>query len=641
MLRRIALAAQLSLLASTASAQDAISIDSIELDPPTVSAIGVRVLVSGDDDRDATATLRWRTGSGEWREGLPMMRVHPDALTGHAVPEQLAGSAIDLWPGTEHELSIEVVDPDGGGETLTITASTRPVPRAEPASPTHVRVTSASELRSALSGAAAGHVIELVAGTYAGPFSISASGSEDDPIVIRGSSTDAVILDGGGCADCNVLEVYGSFVHVEQLTIQSAVRGLRFQGEGATGNVVRRVHIRDVGHGIGSRPGQSGFYLCDNVVEGRLAWPLVYSDDGGVNADWQGIRVEGDGHVVCHNDISGFGDPLLDFTAGNRANDWYGNDVHEIYGDGIELDRAEGNVRCFRNRWTNVYTAISIQPALGGPVYVLRNVIVNVADEQLKIKMTGSEPSGVFVLHNTFVSPEVALNLQTPITIRDVTVINNLFVGPDTTARGFTVDFTPTLERVVFDGNGYYPDGRFWFGREGGSNLLWDSFAEVRAGGRFEASGALVGADVFEGGLAPPASYTEEVARATPFPAAGSAAIDRGLPLPGLGAPVGAGPDLGALERGCPAPAWGPRPIGVDETLPYRCGGPVLMEDGGVADRDAGPGADAGGARRDAASAADAGAGETGGGCGCRMVGGPASAWPLVPLALALVRRRR
>ena len=42
---------------------------------------------------------------------------------------------------------------------------------------------------------------------------------------------------------------------------------------------------------------------------------------------------------------------------------------------GVELDRGEGNVRLFHNRFTNVFTAVSIQPVYGGPTYVLRNQV--------------------------------------------------------------------------------------------------------------------------------------------------------------------------------------------------------------------------------------------------------------------------
>src|SRR5262249_17317618 len=149
-------------------------------------------------------------------------------------------------------------------------------------------------------------------------FSFTASGSAANPVVIRGQSEDGVVLDGGGCGSCNVLEAYGSFVHVEHLTLAHADPGLRFQGVRPEGNWVRPVHIWDVRLGIGSNPDQRDFYLCDNVVEGRLVWPHVYSDDGGAHSDDDGIHVQGNGHVVCHNQIVGFGDAMKTAQDGAR-----------------------------------------------------------------------------------------------------------------------------------------------------------------------------------------------------------------------------------------------------------------------------------------------------------------------------------
>ena len=121
----------------------------------------------------------------------------------------------------------------------------------------------------------------------------------------------------GGDAGGNVLAVEGSFTHVERLTLQHRhTRALRFHGNGATANVVRRVHARDVTLGFGSNPDQKNFYLCDNLLEGRLAWPQVYSDDSGMHANDDGIHVEGNGHVVCHNTVSGFGDAPQDRADG-------------------------------------------------------------------------------------------------------------------------------------------------------------------------------------------------------------------------------------------------------------------------------------------------------------------------------------
>ena len=85
--------------------------------------------------------------------------------------------------------------------------------------------------------------------------------------MIRGVDRDTVVLDGGD-AGGNVLAIEGSYAHVERLTLQHDTRALRFHGSGATGNVVRRVHARDVTLGFGSNPDQQDFYLCDNLLEG-------------------------------------------------------------------------------------------------------------------------------------------------------------------------------------------------------------------------------------------------------------------------------------------------------------------------------------------------------------------------------------
>lgn len=90
-----------------------------------------------------------------------------------------------------------------------------------------VTVSSKGGLDAALAGAKPGDVITLENGTYAGNFTINASGTAENPIVIGGQTAAGVTLDGGGCTGCNVLEVYGSFVHVERMTIAHAERAIR------------------------------------------------------------------------------------------------------------------------------------------------------------------------------------------------------------------------------------------------------------------------------------------------------------------------------------------------------------------------------------------------------------------------------
>ncbi|HEU0029272.1 MAG TPA: hypothetical protein VFQ53_01480 [Kofleriaceae bacterium] len=566
-MRRLVLAA-IVLAAAPARAEDALTILEVKLDRPTLHTAGIQVLISGDDNRNAQIRVRWRPAEGgTFHDGPPLFRVRPETVTARSVPAQLAGSIFDLAPGHTYEVELTVDDPDGGSETRTITVTTRALP-APPISPHPVAVTTADELRVALAAAQPGDVLELAAGTYAGSFALGASGTTDNPIVIRGA---AAILDGENC-DCNVLEISGSFVHVEQLTVKNAVRGIRFLGTGTTANVVSHVTIENVVHGIGSGVDQTDFTLCDNIVRGRLQWPLISTDDGAIHNDDQGIRVDGSGHVVCHNDISGFGDPMINFAEGGRAYDFYGNDIHEIYGDGTELDRAEGNVRLWGNRFTNVFTAISLQPIYGGPAYVLRNVALNVADEQLKLKSVGGtdEPSGVLIYHNSFVSPKLALNLQTPITQHAFVLNNNLFVGP-TPPGGRVVDWTAADDGGEWDYNGYAPDGGFWFGTVAGTPRIFDSLAAAQAAG-LEVHGKIASAPIFRSGGAPPASYTELV---TPMQFDLDMATnvrDAGRVLPGINSADLGGPDLGAEELGCPSTSYGPRAVGREAfTIPVDC----------------------------------------------------------------------
>jgi len=541
------------------------------LDRPTLMALGVQLPISGDENRNATVTVRYRViDSLPWKDALPLMRVMPETIPageGKAVPEQFAGSIFDLRPATIYELELHAVDVDGPvDQTLMLQATTRAVP-ADPVTPHPVAVTNADELAVALAAAAPGDVITLADGLYAGAFVLEADGTATDPIVIRGTSRDATILDGNDCL-CNVLEVYGSYVHVENLTLRNAQRALRFQTGGAIGNVVRRVHTIDTRLGFGTRDTQYDFYFCDNVLEGRLAWPNVYTDNDGLNANDDGILVQGHGQVVCHNQLVGFGDAMKTELVGARSVDFYGNEVLSAYDNGLELDVSEGNVRAWRNRFTNTFATISFQPVYGGPAYALRNVVVNVADEQMKFHGLGESagPSGVLVYNNTFVSPGIALQVHTYAASHNFEISNNLFVGPGVLAGTRTVEWSAPIVGGTFDANGYYPDGGFSFEIPPAGTVNYASFAAMQAAG-METRGSLLAEPIFASGLAAPASYTETLAAPDVTLDAASNAVDAGVVIPGVTSGYqGSAPDLGALERGCPTPIFGVRPPGVDES---------------------------------------------------------------------------
>ena len=579
--RLLVLGLSLGLATSARGVDNVLHLGAVNVDRPTIVTLGVQLLVSGDDNHDARVAMHYRpTGTPTWRDAMDLFRVHPESVVGRSVPEQFAGSIFELTPGATYDVELHATDPDGPvDQVVSLSATLRTVPATDPQTPTVRNVSDAAALDAALATAAPGDVILLAEGTYAGPFSFTASGTAANPIVVRGASEDGVVLDGGGCSSCNVLEAYGSFVHIERLTLAHANRGLRFQGMTVRGNVVRRVHITDVRLGIGSNPDQEDFYLCDNVVEGRLVWPHVYSDDGGAHSDDDGIHVEGNGHVVCHNSIVGFGDGMKTAEDGARAVDFYGNEVLSAYDNGLELDGSEGNTRAFRNRFTNTYATLSFQPIFGGPAYALRNIVVNVANEQLKFHALGGtppeEPSGMIVLQNTFVSPALALNLQTSATSHHFLLGNNIIHGPSSVPAGERVaDWSSPIDDGTIDHDGWFPDGKFDFDAAG----VWSSFAAMRAAGVFESHGLLLMPGTFASGLTAPSSYQVTMAPQDVGLASGSPAIDAGAVIPNVtDGFTGAAPDLGAWEVGCPTPLYGVRPEGIDETNePFGCGGPTV-----------------------------------------------------------------
>jgi hypothetical protein len=518
------------------------------LERATTFALGVRL-----PGVTAHVALSYRrAGTRRWHAGPPLYRVRRGPAAG-----EMAGSVWGLRPGTRYLLRLR----SSGGPTFTLHTGTRALPRVRPAHPRIRRVRSAAGLRSALANARAGDVIELREGVYRGSFSLTASGTARQPIVVRGASRTRSVIDGGGCDDCNVLETYGSNVHVEHLTLRNGLRGLKNQGEGTSGFVVRRVRILDTVLGIGVRARSFDSYICDNLLRGRLHWPRTYASDGGAHASDEGIVVWGAGHVVCHNDIGGYGD-ALNVGDGDRSDDLYGNEVRWSYDNAVELDFGEGNLRLVGNRFENSYAPISAQPVTSGPAYIARNVVVNMADEPLKFHANGSgagasEPSGMLVWNNTFVSPVAALLMQTPAVAHFFSVRNNVFIGPPPGVSRFwpsVVEWSGGIDHGVFANDGYWPDGRFKFG-----SRRFPDLAAVRRGG-IERGSVLLGRRTLAH-VSPLRTYRRLLPRVDASLARGSRAVDAGARLPGVtNGYAGRAPDLGALERGRLPPRFGIRP---------------------------------------------------------------------------------
>ena len=213
--------------------------------------------------------------------------------------------------------------------------------------------------------------------------------------------------------------------------------------------VFRHCHIHHVEYGLtatrDTRATMDDHFIADNLIEGPSTWPRTKGIE-----DARGIQISGQGHVVCYNRIRGFADAIDTFPSPRcAAIDFHNNDLSELTDDGIEMDYSERNTRCFHNRLTNVFQGISMQPVYGGPVYVFRNVMYNVAVEPFKLH---NNPSGCLIFHNTVVKHGTPALLYTPEAVRHSLSRNNLYVG---TEDRYGMDFLARMTDCDFDYDGF------------------------------------------------------------------------------------------------------------------------------------------------------------------------------------------
>jgi hypothetical protein len=609
------IAAVLPLLAAPAGAQSVLAPGAVNLDRATPTTLGVQLLVSGDDNRNARVLVKYRQqGTVAWRDALELLRVHPEEVTAVTLPQQFAGSIFNLGPSTTYEIQLTAEDPDGPVAPIgVVTKATRALPSPSPSCARTVTAGDDAALTAALASVQPGDCIQLTARTYRGTYLLERTDTSTTPVVLRGAVNAAgenlSVMDGDctkSCTDsltgCHVLNVRGSHIYIESIAFRNAKRGINILNQRtpsltpSTNVVIRRVTMSDVcvgvlGNAVQSVGQQTDFYVCDNDLTGPIVpiWPRIYTMDGGAYASAAGIQLPGSGHVICHNRIRGFGDairllPDPDTLRTSRATDIYGNDVLSGYDNGLELDYAQGNVRAFRNRFLNTYGTISFQPIYGGPVYAFRNVAVNVVREQLKVARRGAEgeASGLLVFHNTFVSPPlinssgtevaVALNLigEDGVAGHNFLVQNNLFFGRSDRPSLRTASWDLLTDEGLFDYNAYFPDQAFRFGQAGA--ITYSNLAALQAGTNpdFENHGVAVAQNVFVSGLQPPTSWQTQITGNPDVavdPASAAASGARVLPNINDGY-VGSTPDRGALEARCNhgSPIYGPRPAGIDES---------------------------------------------------------------------------
>jgi hypothetical protein len=329
--------------------------------------------------------------------------------------------------------------------------------------------------------------------------------------------------------------------------------------------VVRHCRFSGVDYGIAATRNERGtvrgWFITDNIMEGPSSWPRSKGIESA-----RGIQLTGEGHVIAYNRIANFADGIDTFPSRRCANiDIHHNDISMMTDDGIELDYAERNVRCFSNRLTNVFQGISLQPILGGPVYVFRNLLYNVVAEPFKMH---NSPSGAHFYHNTSVKRGTPFFVSTPEPFRDCRSRNNLFVG---TKGPYACEMSVPTEQCDFDFDGFAGGPWTLFLKWNGARF--GSLAEVRKDAPVYRNATVVEPPVFADDRLSLFLSGQGKSEARQEPAdlrlhSGSNAIDRGEKLPGFNDDfTKSAPDLGAHELGVELPRYGPRPDQLSKSL--------------------------------------------------------------------------
>jgi hypothetical protein len=607
------------------------------VEPPTLICLGFEWKIQGDDNHNATVDVEYRkTGKSEWQEALPMLRIGGEKVwrskenLEYWTLHMFAGSILDLEQNTEYECRFTMNDPDGveGKQTKQVTVSTRKEPttykggrvlhvyppgyegeRQEPSFP---------GLMQAYYGAGLGDwdvvwerpvqpgdIIEIHGGLYKsdmqdyvtplaipfhGTYVLTIDGTPEKPIVIRAAGDGEVIFDGNGCyrlfdvmaADYNYFQ--GLTIRNTDIAFYAGYKDVL----GCSGLVVQNCRLEDVGIGINAQyAGSKNFYIADNVMIGRddpyriIGWanPGVYGATP--VKSYYGVKVYGQGHVICHNHISFFHDGICICTHGSPesdpdlksvAIDIYNNEIRTSVDDFIETDGGTHNIRVLRNRGLNAsHYGLSAQPLFGGPVYFVRNVVYNVPRGGA-LKVGGANPAGLLIYHNTF----IAENHNT-IGCSNVHYRNNLFMGTDRPGKHVLRTLTYTSYSSL-DYNGYRPNenGRpqfMWnaptvpdlrnYDLTIASLIPFETLAEFQQNTGHEEHGILVDYSIFENvkKIDPDQPHKVYVLGDMDFRLKpGSKAVDAGCVLPNINDDfTGQAPDLGALERERAIPLYGPR----------------------------------------------------------------------------------
>jgi len=642
------------------------------VEPPTLINLGFEWFIDGDDNRNATVAVSYRkVGDSRWLTALPLLRLQGEHINNGlqldvVSPNMFAGSILDLESDAAYEARFVLSDPDGvtGDAQKTVTVHTRPEPKpftggrtfhvyppgfkGQKQEPSYEGLMCAYNLTCSGTDWAtagrprvkAGDVILVHAGLYKynrleytndpavnrtepldGTYYLTAKGTDERPIVIKGAGDGEAIFDGAG--NFALFDVKtADYTYFEGLTFRNADYAIWAGTQfivGSKGLTVKHCRFEDVATGVFSNySGSSNFYIADNYFIGRDDPNHVIGWSGNFWAPFNGVegqkfppvmgsyvavKVYGPGHVIAYNYVANFHDGIDIETYGNPdgsaaadgpkyppheywdrrpvAIDFYNNYMTNFHDNPFEADGGMHNVRIMRNMIVNSAShAFCNQPVLGGPTYWIRNIAYHLPGGSTRLT-NGS--AGVFFFNNTVVSETQAASAS------NIHWRNNLFLGENSAPAIFSVNTFTNYTSSDYNGFRLNPGAENSFawnsppfakvadfsgmGQPGANaatskleTRAFKTLVEYSAATKQDQHSVLVDYDVFVNVPrldAQDRKTVQKVYKAEDFDfrlKPNSAAVDKGTALPNVTDGFsGSAPDLGALELGQPAPHYGPR----------------------------------------------------------------------------------
>jgi hypothetical protein len=654
-------------------ASDKVKPGELVIDHPTLINLGFEWVIEGDDNRNAQVDVSYhKQGESQWKQGLPLLRLHGERIyQGQGVfdvtsPNMFAGSILDLEPDTAYVARFVMSDPDGfqGQNVKSVTKTVTVRTRAEPMPYSGGRVFhvyppdyKGAKIEPAFDALMCaynyycgggdtvtagrprvkpGDMILVHAGTYKyhpefytgdrtinattpfeGTYYLTASGTPDKPIVIKGAGDGAVVFDGNG--NFNLFNVKAAnYNYFEGVTIRNTDiaiwAGTQFIA-GSKGLTVKRCRFENVNLGIFTNySGSSDFYIADSYFIGRddpnhlLGWVGNYwAQFAGVDgqkfppllASYTAVRLYGPGHVVAYNYVANFHDGIDIETYGNPdgshaidgphyppreywdrrpvAIDYYNNYMTNFHDNAFEIDGSMHNVRVMRNMMVNSAShPFCNQPAIGGPIYWIRNIAYHAPGGSTR--MTNGAP-GVLFYNNTILT-ETSAGSSANVHWR-----NNLMLGEDSAPAIFSVNTNTNYSSSDYNGFRPNPGAAYSFqwnsppygvqadygglvanAKPGLEVRRFATLAEYSQATKQDLHSVTLDYDIF---MNVPRLDAQDLKNVQKLYRAedldfrlkpGSAAIDRGVILPNVTDGFsGRAPDLGALEAGQAPPHYGPR----------------------------------------------------------------------------------